>query len=81
MSAAVLNLINQLNPYEETQVLDFVRDLIDKREKVSDNEGLKNFYALREEALRNRPEGMTLDEINEIIRQARAERHAREAIS
>lgn len=81
MSATILNLINQLNSYEENQVIDYVKSLINKREIISDEEGRRNFYALREEALKNRPEGMTLDEINAIIKEARQEKNTKEAIA
>lgn len=81
MSVTILNLINQLNPYEENQVIDYVKSLINKREIISDEEGRNNFHALREEALKNKPEGMSLDEINAIIKEARQEKYTQEAIA
>lgn len=39
--------------------------------------GLEAFYALREEARKNGLQDMTLEEINEEIRMARAERDAK----
>lgn len=74
MSAAVLNLINQLNPYEEDQVYNYVKNLIDKRNDVTLEDAKNDFYAIREEAKRNGTMGMSLDEINEEIRLAREER-------
>ena len=42
--------------------------------------GRRAFYALREQARENGIQDMTLDEINEEIRQARAERTEREKV-
>ncbi len=49
-----------------------------KATKAEDVDGLNAFYALREEARKNGLQDMTLDEINEEIRQARAEMAAKE---
>ena len=43
----------------------------------ADNEGLQAFYELREMAQKNELADMSLEEINEEIRQARAERKRR----
>ena len=48
-----------------------------KADKEQSIDGLTAFYALRAEAQKNGVQDMTLDEINEEIRQARAERRAR----
>ena len=48
-----------------------------KADKEQSIDGLTAFYALRAEAQKNGIQDMTLDEINEEIRQARAERRAR----
>ena len=45
-----------------------------KARKESPVDGLTAFYALREEAKKNGVQDMTLEEINEEIRKARAER-------
>ena len=45
--------------------------------KVSTNEGLEAFLALRDEAKKKGLQDMTLDEINEEIRRAREERRAK----
>ena len=53
-----------------------------KAPQKSANEDFKNaFYALRESAQRNGVPEMTLDEINEEIRQARLEKAEREKTS
>lgn len=50
-----------------------------KASQKSDNEDSKNaFYALRESARKNGLQDITLEEINEEIRQARLERAERE---
>lgn len=50
-----------------------------KASQESPNESLKKaFYALRESARKNGLQDMTLEEINEEIRQARLERAERE---
>lgn len=49
-----------------------------KAAKEEAMDGLTAFYALREEARKNGLQDMTLDEINEEIRQTRAERAAKE---
>ena len=53
-----------------------------KASEKSANEDFKNaFYALRESARKNGLQDMTLEEINEEIRQARLERAEREKLS
>ena len=53
-----------------------------KAPEKSANEDFKNaFYALRESARKNGLQDMTLEEINEEIRQARLERAEREKLS
>ena len=53
-----------------------------KASEKSANEDFKNaFYALRESARKNGLQDMTLEEINEEIRQARIERAEREKLS
>lgn len=53
-----------------------------KASQKSANEDFKNaFYALRESARKNGLQDMTLEEINEEIRQARLERAEREKVA
>lgn len=53
-----------------------------KASEKNANEDFKNaFYALRESARKNGLQDMTLEEINEEIRQARLERAEREKLS
>ena len=53
-----------------------------KASEKSANEDFKNaFYALRESARKNGLQDMTIEEINEEIRQARLERAEREKLS
>ena len=53
-----------------------------KATQTSANEDFKNaFYALRESARKNGLQDMTLEEINEEIRQARLERAERERVT
>ena len=53
-----------------------------KATQKTSNEEFKNaFYALRESARKNGLQDMTLEEINEEIRQARLERAEREKVS
>ena len=53
-----------------------------KANEETDSQSFKDaFYALREQARKNGVQGMSLEEINEEIRQARLERAAKEKIA
>lgn len=75
MSAVAMEILNQLNPEEQNIVVDYAQYILSKRKEKALKLALDSFHALRNEALKNRPEGMTLDEINTIIKETREEKH------
>ena len=76
MGAIAINMINQLDENETSQVIDYIQFLLNKRSENSLREGYENFVAMREEAKLNGTSGMSMEEINAEIKRMHSERKA-----
>lgn len=74
MSGTAIDILNQLNTEEQNIVIDYAEYILYKRKQKILNLALDSFHTLRKQALKNRPEGMTLDEIKAVITETRKER-------
>ena len=80
MSVVIENLINKLNDEEINQVIDYMQNIMSKRDKQSSIDAYNNFMELRKEAEKNGISGMSLDEINEEISKYRMEKKNSEVL-
>ena len=85
MSANVLEINNILNGFDEqqvVQVLEYAKSLLktdNKKSKNVNDDKYKFFWEMREELKERGLQGMSLEEINEEIAEARRERKLRNA--
>ena len=77
MAELLMEYSSKLNDNELSMVIDYVKSIINNRDKNIINEDYQNFLDIREETKKNGTGDMSLEEINAIIKKTRAERKQR----